>query len=572
MGTNVMTNDNLEDALKYYLLYAIDGQKSWISDGMNNLIPQSMGDAINLARNNLKQNDSFLSDNDKEIKSVLGKIFKRTNKKYKILTPKAKKHLEMFLYDDNSLVVEVSHQPKFLGGERFLFNKVACGSAFSELNESAFPIFYVADYDKVHTELIKTKFSQSDSPNGFSVSIDHEIENKFTGMRIKNLPLPTYDYIEEIFQDIRSKYKNSFNMCVDDNWQKSLLEERLEEAIRLIKISYHSSVDYTDWFINIVGIISNIIFDQGYLFLSASDLDYKKILTPFYENLLKNQQKYVDSYVDIQNQFMERGIKSPLRDIGREFVPFFYECTDETCHCKRNELSCEDYGSMIHVKCKCDHCGKLIDFSIDKAHPDLSEHSIFFTPRVESRQYLVSKTINPAIHVAGTGETRYYTMAIPLLKKFDEKLTLPVIYFYNKTTMNTFMTRKLEQDIINLNLPGFLDNIKGLMKNTGKFNKLTKKSAIPEREKLIEILRNMDSFKLKIEKLCMNYESKNSEEKNLILSYLSNMFGRISKEKHGQEVVFHWLDLCLKNGFSKLFEDYSRIYRSWLPPGMEIFV
>ncbi|GAH96859.1 unnamed protein product, partial [marine sediment metagenome] len=32
------------------------------------------------------------------------------------------------------------------------------------------PIFYVADYDKVHSELIKTKFSQNDSPNGFSVS------------------------------------------------------------------------------------------------------------------------------------------------------------------------------------------------------------------------------------------------------------------------------------------------------------------------------------------------------------------------------------------------------------------
>ena len=63
-----------------------------------------------------------------------------------------------------------------------------------------------------------------------------------------------------------------------------------------------------------------------------------------------------------------------------------------------------------------------------------------------------------------------------------------------------------------------------------------------------------------------------SEEKNIISSYLSNMFGKISKDKHGQEAVFHWLDLCLNNGLSDFFKDYSRIYKPWLPPGMEIFL
>lgn len=63
-----------------------------------------------------------------------------------------------------------------------------------------------------------------------------------------------------------------------------------------------------------------------------------------------------------------------------------------------------------------------------------------------------------------------------------------------------------------------------------------------------------------------------SEDKNIISSYLSNMFGKISKEKHGQEAVFHWLDLCLKNGLSNFFNDYFRIYKPWLPPGIEIFL
>ncbi|MHA2287704.1 MAG: hypothetical protein ACXABG_02835, partial [Promethearchaeota archaeon] len=62
------------------------------------------------------------------------------------------------------------------------------------------------------------------------------------------------------------------------------------------------------------------------------------------------------------------------------------------------------------------------------------------------------------------------------------------------------------------------------------------------------------------------------EDKNVVSSYLSNMFGKISKEKHGQETVFHWVDLCLKNGLSNLFADHLRIYKPWLPPGMEIFL
>jgi hypothetical protein len=569
-----MSENKFEDPLKYYLLYALKGQESWISEGMKDLIPQSMSDAFSLAKKVNRETEK--DTNGDETKLALGKIFENTNKKYNILTDKAKRHLEDFITDDKSLGLEVSHQPKFLGGERFLFNKIACGAAFTNIDEKVIPIFYVADYDKVHAELIKTKFSQWNSPNGFSISINPEIEKKFLDKSIKNLPLPSVTYLAEIFQEIRKKYVNSISSCLDDKWHKQLLEERLEEALRLIKSACNTAENYTDWFINIVGTISNIIFDQGYLFISASDLEYKKLLTPYYEVLLENQGKYVDIYMDIQNQFLEHNIRSPLREIRHDFVPFFYECNTEQCYCQRLDLACEDYTSMIHVKCKCNNCGNLIDFSLEKDNPDLSEHVSSLTPRVESRQYLVSKTIKPAIHIAGTGETRYYTMGIPLIRHFDKNISLPVIYFYNKLTMNTFMTRKLEQDIVKLNIPHFLENIKGLMKNLGKFNNLVNKSStkFPERAKILDVLTKFNSYMMQIEAILVEFQSTHiaSEEKNIILSYLSNMFGKVSKEKHGQEAVFHWLDLCLKNGFSNFFSDYFRIYKPWLPPGMEILL
>jgi uncharacterized protein YllA (UPF0747 family) len=569
-----MSKDKFEDPLKYYLLYALEGKKSWISEGMKGLIPQSMGDTISLAK---KINKEIEKDtNTEEIKLALGKIFETTNKKYNLLTDKAKSNLNKYLNDNDSLSLEVSHQPKFLGGERFLFNKIGCGAAFANLENSIVPIFYIADYDKVHSELIKTKFSQSDSPNGFSISIEPDVEKNFLDKSIRILPLPSVSYLLEQFKEIRKKYNNSINSCLDDSWHKKLLEERLEEALRLIKIAHNNSKTYTDWFINIIGTISNVIFDQGYLFVSASDVEFKKLLTPFYETLLENQSKYVDTYIELKNQFRDNNILPPLREIRRDFVPFFYECNSEDCHCRRLELTGQDYTSMIHVKCECNECGNTVDFSLEKDSPDLSEHAPFFTPRVESRQYLVSKTIQPVIHVAGTGEARYYTMGIPLIRRFDKNITLPVIYFYNKITMNTFMTRKIEQDLIKLNIPDFIDNIKGLMKNLGKFNKLLSKPKdyVQDRAKVKELLTKFKSYMTQLESVLVNFQETGiaPEDKNKILSYLSNMFGKISKEKSGQEAVFHWVDLSLKNGLSNFFKDYLQIYKPWLPPGMEIFL
>ncbi|MFX1452740.1 MAG: hypothetical protein ACFFCM_18020, partial [Promethearchaeota archaeon] len=155
-------------------------------------------------------------------------------------------------------------------------------------------------------------------------------------------------------------------------------------------------------------------------------------------------------------------------------------------------------------------------------------------------------------------------------------ISLPVIYFYNKITMNTFITRKLEQDLVKLDLPYFLENIKNLMKNLGKFNRFISRTDEnpPDRKEILKILSNFKSYMLQIEKILVESLSKDitPEDKNIISSYLSNMFGKISKEKYGQEVVFHWLDICLKNGLSDFFKDHLKIYQQWLPPGMDIFL
>ena len=141
-----------KDALDSYKKWAINKESSWISDQMQNFIPHSMRNAIDLAKQNFGKNIHF--QEDKELKEKLGKIFEDTTRKYDLFTEKAKKHLEVFY--QNGLGIEVAHQPKFLGGERFVYNKLSCGANFAQYDKNLFPFFYNADYDKVHPELIKT--------------------------------------------------------------------------------------------------------------------------------------------------------------------------------------------------------------------------------------------------------------------------------------------------------------------------------------------------------------------------------------------------------------------------------
>ncbi|MHA1681542.1 MAG: hypothetical protein ACTSUE_11060 [Promethearchaeota archaeon] len=571
----------MNDPLRAYLNYAISGETSVVSNGMAGYIPRSLQDSIFLATRNRESNGDYVVPPG--LKPVLGKIYERTTRSLRLFTPKARESLDLF-YND-ALSIEVAHQPKFLGGERFILNKIALGGALAsqsglESRDARFyPFFYLADYDKVHPELVKCHFSLVNSSGGFTASIDPDVERLHEGTGIRNLPLPSDEHLLEILSSIQSNYKFSIKSCVENGYQRGLLEERLESALRLIKKSYYLSSTYNEWFLNIIGTVANIIYDHGYLFLVSSDNEYRELIGPVYENLIKNRPGYVAIYNDLRHVFSKNGFRPPLREINTGFVPFFYECTEKSCDNQRILLEAEETVSRIIMQGKCERCGTIHEIITSKESPDLSDHYLQLTPRVESRQYVVNKSSAPAIHVSGTGETRYYTMSVPLMKAFDNSVFLPVIHFYNKITTNTFITRHLESAIISFDTNGFLENIKSLMKLIGRFNKLVRtthpgKDVEEQRARVLEILVGMKESMNAIEQTCksVNADSTATDEINSIQNYLANTFGMISRERHGQEAVFHWLDLCLKNGLARILDDYQKIYQAWLPPGLEIFL
>ncbi|MBD3188639.1 hypothetical protein GF325_17555 [Candidatus Bathyarchaeota archaeon] len=554
---------------------AIQGLESPISRPMANFIPRSIHHSITLAKKNMEMGGQTKMDGD--TLEILGNIYKTTTGDLGLLTDQARTSLELF--HEGKYGIEVAHQPKFLGGERFVVNKLSLGAALSAQDPEFYPFFYLADYDKVHAELTKTHFPLVNSSTGFPLSVDQEDEKRFDGAGIRYLPLPPQEYTESLLNTLRENYLFSINTCVQEGYKGNLLEERLESAIRHLKRTLHASRSYGEWFLRIIGTITNIYLDHGYIFLISSNEDYRKILTPHYEYILQHRERYIQIYQEIQETFTNSGFSSPLRDIKEDFVPFFYECPEKSCHGHRIQLSATKAGSMIVLQGKCPACNMLHEIVTSRSHPDLADHVMQLTPRVESRQYLVSKTSIPAIHVSGTGETRYYTMSMPLMKRLDPDAMLPVIHFYNKVTTNTFITRYLEGRIINSGLNGFLDAIKELMKKVGKFNQLVRKYEDGTKmekflNETIGILKDMNEAMKELESTCQHHVE--SKENGKVLHdldyYLANLFGQIAPERHGQESVFHWIDLCMKNGLSKVTRDYMHVYQPWLPPGLQVFL
>lgn len=563
----------MEDPLNLYMQIALGNSHENMGFPYTDFIPHSYYDTYTRAEKKLAT--SSHSNQDLEMREIIADIFRSTTKKYGVWTDQAKNNLTKYI--ETGGMVEIGHQPKFLGGERFLLNKLACGGRIQFYSPHLVPFLYIADYDKIHGELIKTRIPILNSSTGLSLSIDKDIEQEYNEDSINCLPKPTESYLTETLNEIRRTYQFSTREAIKDAHHAQMYEERLEQALQLIRLAYFSAEDYAEWFGRIVGSLTNIVENYGMLFIRASNPQFQQLVLPYYESLLENRTKYVRYYIDLYDKFDAYGYNPPLREVKRDFVPFFVECPQNHCNDRRVLLSAEESNGKILLKGTCEACHNEIEIETSASHPDLSDWCHNLTPRVDSRQFLVSSTIKPQIHIAGTGETRYYMMDLPLLKQFDPQITLPLIYFYNKVTFNTPMTRYLEEPL--KEIPDYFPALKLLMKNVGKYKKLAKKSFTEETlddriHKCTALLQENEHNFNSLQAICMDtlQQSKASQEilQNALPAYLANYFGKINEEKSGQETVFHWIDLAVKNGLQNLFSDYHLIYQPWQSPGFKV--
>lgn len=568
------TDNNI---LKTYMKYVLNAEISPIISQITSEIPRTMYNAIKLGEKKSKNQPN--TPHSHQLKEQIGKILRDTTKKFGFLTPKARKNLENYYATNN--IIEVAHQPKFLGGERFLLNKIALGGEIANKFEKSIPIFFIGNYDKIHNELTKTHFPTINAPSGFPIGIENQIVSSFEGQCVECLPLPTERNFIEMMSQIQNNYYFSINSCNSSQEKKNLLKDRVEHGLLFLKRTFLKSDSYTSWFLNIIGEIANINADYGYLFIIASDPNVREIFLPAYEKLLKNRNKYINLYNNQIQLIQAQGFIPPLRGLSSDFVPFFYECMCNECNQRRVQLFVKENANISSIFGTCEQCKTKIEIEINPQNPNLDDFKLNLTPRVDSRQYLISNSLKPVIHISGTGETKYYMQILPVLQKFDPSILLPVIYFYNKLTLNTFMTRELEQKLISEKFPEYLNHLKNIMKPIGKINKLTKKIAQPESEQFMNYTKKGSQLLIN-QANAMNDMSKylnvklnsisDSKDENLVRSYLSLINGNISQERSGQEAVYHWLDAGIHNGLYDMFPEYRRIYKLWMPPGLPVLL
>jgi len=558
------------------------------------LIPNS---ASNCLKNAAKLIPKDKNQENIELRHKIAEIFQSTTRNLGVWTERVEKNLE--IYTKTGACLEVGHQPKFLGGERFLLNKIACGGILArnswyhsqqKTSFSLLPFLFIGDYDKVHRELTRTVIPSINAENGKSLHIPKKLEKLYTESTISHLPLPSEVEFQSILEDFRNSMNFSFKTVTKNSEQRQLWEARLEHGLTLLKTAYFNSLSsdshippYTRWFGQLIGVLSNIIGDYGYTFVNATDPRLQTLFLPHYEYLLKNREEYIRNYQEILSILEAYGFRSTLRAVEKDFVPFFAVCSTPDCHGRRITLRAISSAANMHsiiLEGVCDQCKKIIQIETASEKPDLWDLRFRLTPRVDSRQFLVSSTIKPQIHVAGTGETRYYMHDLPLISRLNPKISLAQIYFYNKITRNTPWTRALEPSLHQI--PDFLDTIKVIMKASGKLQKMVKNLKVsdnPEnhanfRLKCLHVNKQMKMAFFHLEQICLESLKNNnlpeSLRQNILPVFLANFFGRIRKEKHGQTSVFHWTDLLITNGMNALFQDYERIYRPWQIPGQEI--
>jgi uncharacterized protein YllA (UPF0747 family) len=507
----------------------------------------------------------------------LKQIFSSINHELGCLTPAVKKSIENI----ESGVVEAAHQSVVMGGPCYILNKgiTAHITALisSDQGTQLVPYYCIADYDIVQPELTNIRIPLM-GQRGNLVSIP--IPEGYEYSPVSVLPLPSNNWFLEVEESLRSSYNPMFNDVGGQG--KILLEERLEQAISLIRWAFHNSETLGEWAKKILARLLNIEGNLGIPILPASNSELRNLMIIGMEFLLSEENR--TKFLEIHNEATDNMVKNGLNPgIGRrrpDYTPFFYECAGKNCQRSRIELLCEESGSNLILSGKCPTCGELIEIEVSSKEPDLQELGSFLSPRVDSRQIILDTVIPIAVHVGGPGETAYYAQVIPIAKAM--KIPFPTFVKYPRVYFNTPWNERLSKTLQEKNFPILHDS--NLFSTIGKIGRYRKKERYEDMntqllelrelilQKHMSLNENLASLEEEINNASGEEFDKLQTDKLEIERYLSWVFGQYASGKLGQESSWSWIEWILNSGFADIFGPYQRAYVSSMKNGATLFV
>lgn len=547
-----------------------------LAEKLYNSPPITLDGFAERAANLLEQYTNTLWHIDEKM-DLLEKALISSNRELGCLTPDVKSSIESLKLG----AVESAHQTVVLGGPAYILNKPITAKRIAELcaekNVNLSTYFCVADYDIVQPELTKIRvpvFGQG----GTLVSIP--VPQGFEHSPVNVLPLPESEWYNHIEEEIRNSYRPMIKAL--EGSSRSLIDERLEQALSITRWSYNNSSTLGEWVRRILGRLFNIEGNLGVPLVSASDPKIRELLTEGLEFLLarENREQFLKTVNQITTEIADAGYNPGMGKRNQDYVPFYYECTNKECNSSRTELHYEDQGNTALLTGKCPSCSEPIEIETATDSPYLGEVAKNLSLRVDSRQMAIDTIIPTVVHVGGPGEAAYYSQVIPAAQAMSIPFPLfakyPRVYF--NTPWNEHLARELEEK------GNTVLHRRDMFSLSGKVSRFRKKKRFDD---MNEALSNLNSLILETHsKLNQEHDEleteiagkKGKETESLrnhkfdIERYLSWTFGQFTEGKLGQESSWSWIEWAINSGFGDLLGPYERAYVGQMKNGATMFV
>jgi uncharacterized protein YllA (UPF0747 family) len=512
-----------------------------------------------------------------ERRKRVGETLISINSELGTLTPKVRENIGRL----QSGAVEAAHQSVVLGGPCYVLNKAATAARIADLSQDRdpklTPFFFVADYDIVQPELTNIR-TPNVGQEGNLVSFP--IEEGYEHSPVSAIPLPDSDWYAQIEESIRSSYRPLTKSLGGP--MRTLIEERLEQALSLTRWAYSNSDTLGQWGEMILGRLFNVEGKLGIPLLPASDERIRSLLVEGLEFLLtrKNRERFLKAHQKATALIMESGFGAGIGERHDSYVPFFYECPGEDCNRARIELNYQLTGKTATLTGKCPGCGEVVTIQTNADAPDLIEVSGQLSPRVDTRQIAVDTLLPVVAHVGGLGEAAYYAQVIPVAKALE--IPFPSFLRYPRVYFNTPWNEELAGSLKEKGFPTL--HSPEMFKATGLIGRFRKKKNYDKMNKalesfdslLMEFLESLNQKHMEMSHEKPGKARKTSDDhlmtKLEVERYLSWVYGQFTQGKIGQEVTWSWIEWAINSGFPDLFGPYFRAYVSEMKNGATYFV
>lgn len=535
----------------------------------------TMGEIVSEFPKILAEYKDRLWHTDERMK-LLRKTLIKANRGLACLTPSVEENIKRL----GNGVVEAAHQSVVMGGPAYILNKAITAERISSFGVQqgldVVPVFFVADYDIVQSELINIR-TPNMGPEGNLLSIP--VPRGYKHSPVSVLPLPEIEWYNAIEEKLRHSYRPLLKPL--DKPVRTLFEERLEQALAITRWGFVNSRTLGDWAQKIIGRLLNIEGNLGIPIIPASDEVFRDLMVEGMEFILAKKQRdvFLKTHERATDLIVKSGFRPGAGSRKLNYVPFYYECPEKECNRSRTELLYKEKGTEAVLTGRCPSCGQNVEIETSADEPFLSEVGRYLSPRVDSRQLIVDTILPIVAHVGGSGETAYYAQVIPIAKALPAPF--PAFLKYPRAYFNTPWSESLagvlkEKGLSPLHKPEMFR----LLGTIGRFRKKAKHDEMNEsiRSLLSVILESHQELNVSLEDLRgQRKTAKGDELKDLLATileverYLSWVFGQYAENKLGQEASWSWIEWMLNSGVHDLFGPYRRAYVPNMKNGATLF-